>query len=450
MVKDRSFYRMLLVIALPVALKALISRGVNMLDNIMVASLGDTAFSAVSLANQTTTLFNFFVMGVGGGVSVLIAQYWGKRDTERIKSLFSVVFYVTVSAAAVVTVLIALFPAQAMGIVSNQAGIIDAGVPYISIVCFSYALFALSETMTTMLRCVELVQVTLWSSVAAVAVNISLNYILIFGKLGMPAMGVRGAAIATVIARVVETGIVAVYLFGIQKQIELRVRDLFRGTKQMWLDFVRHGAPILAGDMQWGLVIFLKAAIIGRVGERMTAAYSINDNIMGLAGIFAAGLGGAACVMIGKTVGEGDYEKTRKYSNTLQVLFACSAVVMCLLIFFLRGPMVALFGTDITPEVSALAKQFVAIASFTYLGTFYHATCFTGINRGAGDGKFVFKIDMLCGWLIVLPLSYLAAMVFRWPLPVLFLCLYIDQCFKWIIAFFRLRGDKWIRNVTRA
>ncbi len=448
MVRDRGFYRALLLIALPVALRALLSRGVMFLDNVMVGALGDTTLSAVALANQTTSLFSFFVMGVGGGASVLIAQYWGKRDLERIKSVFSIVFLVTVTVALLVTLFVGFFPEIAMGIFSDKRAIIQAGVPYISIICLSYILFALSETMITMLRCVELVRVTLWSSVVAMSTNLLLNYVLIFGKLGLPALGARGAAIATVIARAAEMGIVAFYLFGVQRRIQMRARDFLSSTREMWGDFLRHGAPIIAGDVQWGLVLFVKAAIIGHVGERMVAAYNITDTIIGMAGIFAVGLGSAACVMIGKAVGEGDYAKTRQYSNTLQVLFACSAMVMCVLLFLLRAPLVSLYP-KISMDTKALAMRFLAIGSLTYLGTFYHATCFTGINRGAGDGKFVFKVDMICGWLIVVPLSFLAAHVFHWPLEIVFLCLYIDQCFKWVIAFLRLRGDGWIRNVTR-
>jgi len=212
----------------------------------------------------------------------------------------------------------------------------------------------------------------------------------------------------------------------------------------------------MAGDTQWGLVGFFKAIIIGRLPQEMMSANGIAEIIMSLAGIFTVGLGSAACVIIGKTVGAKEYEKTRKYSNTLQILFASFGVIMCTVLFFAKTPLISLYAI-VSPNTSGgfpeetikLAKTFISIGAFTLIGTFYHATCFTGINRGAGDGKFVFKVDMICGWLVVLPMTYLSARVFGFPLPLVFLSARIDQCFKWIIAFFRLRGNKWIRNVTR-
>jgi len=189
----------------------------------------------------------------------------------------------------------------------------------------------------------------------------------------------------------------------------------------------------------------------------MMSANGIAEVIMSLAGIFTVGLGSAACVIVGKTVGAKEYDKTRQYSNTLQILFAAFGIVMCTALFFARTPLVSLYeivsksravGGFLT-ETKELAKMFIGIGAFTLIGTFYHATCFTGINRGAGDSKFVFKVDMICGWFVVLPVLFVNAILLQSPLPIIFLSARIDQCFKWIIAFIRLRGNKWIRNVTR-
>ena len=450
MVKDKSFYKMLIFIGLPVAFQSLISLGVVFLDNIMVGKIPvntEIAIASVAQANVITTLFAFFIKGLSGGAALMISQYWGKRDLERIKIIFSIIFTIGASIAVIVFSLVFFFPTGVMKIVTNSPDVIREGSKYIKIVCFSYIFYTLSETFIAMLRCVEIVKITLYISISSLFVNLFFNYALIFGKFGFPEMGIEGAAIATVIARATEFSIMAIFTFKIQKRIALKIRDLFRYAKFMWIDYAKYGLPIMIGDMQWGLVGVLRAIVIGRLDEQMIAANNIAEIIMSLAGIFTVGLGSAACVIIGKTVGAKEYDKTRQYSNTLQILFASFGGVMCLLLFFARIPLVSFY--NIAEDTKNLAMTFIGIGSFTLLGTFYHATCFTGINRGAGDSRFVFKVDMICGWLIVLPLTYLSAIVLEAPLPIVFLCTRIDQCFKWVIAFFRLRGNKWIRNVTR-
>ncbi len=452
--KDKSFYKTLLIIALPVALQQLISLAVVMLDNVMVGSLGDVSLSAVSQANQVTVFFTFFVRGISGGAALLISQYWGKKDTERIKQIFSMTFLTTVILAGVVTVFVFFCPSLVVRFFSNNTELLSEATDYIRIACFSYVLFALSDTFISMLRCVEIVKITFVISIVSFFTNLGGNYVLIFGKLGLPAMGVQGAALATVIARAIELIIVMVFFFKIQKKISVRPKDLFFAEKVMWKDFFKYGVPVLVGDVQWGLVGVVKAVVIGRLSLEMMAAVSITDVVMQLGLIFANGLAAGACVIIGKTVGAGDFKKTREYSTSIELIFGAVGIVMGLGIFFLRAFPVSLY-TEISEATRALAMQLIGIGAFTLIGTSYHMACFTGINRGAGDSRFVFKVDMICGWLVVIPLTVLAAAghLGNWApffsLPLVFLCTRIDQCFKWIVAFIRLRGNKWIKNVTR-
>lgn len=459
MVKDRIFYKTLIFIALPVALQSFISLSVVFLDNIMVGNIEyntEIVFAGVTQANAITTLFAFFIKGLGGGASLMIAQYWGKKDLERIKTIFSVIFTIGISLAAVITTLIFFFPQGAMRIMTDNREVIIEGAKYLKIVCFSYIFFILTETFVVMLRSVEIVRAALYVAVISFFINLSSNYLLIFGNeaLNIPALGIEGAAYAMIITRFIEFLIIMIFTFKIQKRLVIKIKDLFRHDKLMWRDYAKFGLPIMAGDTQWGFVNFFKAVLVGRVGSQMIAANGIAEPIMSLMGIFTMGLGSAACVMIGKTVGAGEYEKTRQYSNTLQILFAGFGLFACTVLFFSRSALVSLYeimdrGGGFEPDTKNLAMTFLAIGAVTLIGTFYHATCFTGINRGAGDGKFVFKVDMICGWLIVLPLTFTGVIILGLPMPVIFLFTRIDQCFKWLIAFIRLRGDKWIRNVTR-
>jgi len=446
-IRDKQFYKTLLLIALPAAFQSLITLGVNMLDNVMVGSLGEIALSGVSLGNQLTTLMTFFVKGVAGGSAVLISQYWGKKDMGRIKTVFGIVFRFCLISSLLVALLVHFFPEAAMRIYTNEASIIASGAEFLAIVCFSYIFFTVSDTLIAMLRWMENVKVGVIVPIVSFFVNLFFNYILIFGKLGFPAMGVRGAAIATVITRAVELCVVVAYVFVFDKKLGLKPRDLLAGDRQMTRDFIRYSIPVTIGDMQWGLVGTFKATLIGRLGVTMVAAHSIAETVLSLAMIFTNGLANAACVVVGKVVGRGENDLAREYSKTIQILFAVIGVIVALFVFLIRAWPVSLYNVE--AETAQLAAAFIGIGGLTLMGTCYHASCFVGINRGAGDGKFVMKVDMICGWLVVLPAIYLTGFVFHAPLTVVYLMTRIDQCFKWIIAFFRLRGDKWIHNVTR-
>ena len=447
MVKEKEFYRSLFIVALPAAFQGLISMGVNMLDNLMVGSLGDLTLASVSLANQATTLFTFFVNGIGGGAAVLISQYWGKKDYERIRRIFGVILRFATIAALILAALVFVFPQQAMRIFTNDEEMIREGAKYVRIVCLSYPLFAISNTMVVMLRWMEIVKIGLIISSVSLVTNFCFNYLLIFGKLGFPALGAEGAAVATVIARLLELSIAAYYLFCKEKRVCFRPKHYFTHDREMASDFLHHSVPIILGDSQWGLVGTAKAMLIGRLGVTMVSANSIADVFLSLALIFTNGLSNGACVVVGKSVGEKDYAKTRRYSNTIQIIFAGLAVIVSGVVMLMSLFVPSLY--NVSEETRRLASTFLMIGALTHLGTCYHAACFTGINRGAGDGKFVMKVDMICGWFVVIPLTFLAGFVFKWPLWAVFLCTRIDQCYKWIIAFLRLRGNRWIKNVTR-
>jgi len=239
------------------------------------------------------------------------------------------------------------------------------------------------------------------------------------------------------------------YAFKKQCAIDIKPVDLLKFNRPMARDYRRYGLPVGITDMQWACVNMLKAAIIGYLTKEFMAANAITSAMMNLGTMFTFALAGGACVVVGKAVGEGDYARVRAYSKTIQILFAIIGVFMALITFLLARPFTSLYGSASDPNVRNLAIQMITIGACTLPFTSYHASCFIGINRGAGDSRFVALVDMICGWAIVLPLTFLAAQVFKWPLPVVFLMTRIDQTFKWIIAFIRLRGQKWIKNVTR-
>ncbi len=448
-VRDRNFYKTMVRLSLPAAFQTLLSMLVLMADNVMVSRFDPSALAPVSQANSVSTFMLAALNGLGSGAVVLVAQYWGKKDMPSIKRIFAVVCALGLLLPVLFISVVQLFPQWVVSLVLDPAlsHLTPVAVSYLRIVCLSFLPFGITSALVGGLKGVEVVKVTLYAAVISLLANVCLNAALIFGIGPIPSLGVEGAAIATVLSRVIELCVVWVYCFHKQKAIEIRPRELFRHEAWAWKDYLRFGSPVSCTDAQWALVGLMKMAIIGHLGSTMMSAVNMTDTMMNLGTLFTFAMAGGACVMVGKAVGEQDMEKVQAYSRTIQGLFAIIGVVMALFVIVVRWLFVGLYGQP--EDVEQLAGLMIFIGAITMMGTSYHASCFTGINRGAGDNRFVMMVDLICGWLVVLPLTYLAAFVFHWPLPVVFLCTRIDQCFKWIIAFFRLRGNKWIKKVTR-
>ncbi len=449
MVKDKAFYRSIFRLSVPSAFQSLMTLLVVMADNAMVSFYNTAALGAVSQANSVTAFVTAAITGLASGSIVLISQYWGKKDAERIRRICAVVLVACVAVAALALLAGTLFPRAVLSLVINRSETeaTALALEYFPVVCFSLLPFSVTAALVGALKGVEVVKVTLYASVVSLLSNVALNYALIFGNFGFPEMGVRGAAVATVLARCIECCVVCVYAFRVQKALPLRPRDFARHEGWAWRDYVRFGAPVGFTDAQWALVGMCKMVVIGQMGEPLMGAVAVTDMMLNLGTMFTFALAGGACVVVGKAVGARDYKRVREYSGTIQLMFFLFGFVMAALVFFLRKPFLSLY--ELAPDVKTLAETMIAICSVTLLGTTYHASCFVGINRGAGDNRFVMMVDLICGWLIVLPMAALAAFVFHWPPAAIYFCTRCDQCFKWIIAFFRLRGNKWIKNVTR-
>ena len=446
LVKDRKFYISLLTLALPAALQQLVSLGLNLADNVMVGSLGETALGAVSQANRVATFMMMFIKGVSAGTAVLISQYWGKRDLPRIKNIFAVGIQTSLFVALIFWGLAYFLPREVLGFLTDNPALIDAGIPYLRIAAWSYLLYAVSENLIVMLRSVEVVRVALWVSTASLLINVAGNYVLIFGRLGFPALGAQGAAIATVFARACELAIVIGFLIFRDTRLKLRLRDVLYGSREIWGRFLRYGLPLVAADVSWGLVGLLKGVIIGRLGTDAVAAGSIADTMLDLVMMFMRGIAAASGVLIGKTVGTREYDKTRAYAKTLQVIFFGFGILAAGLTFLCRAVMVDFYS--VSAATKDAAREFLLYGAATIWGTGYAAGCFQGINRGAGDVKFVLRTNLVCGFGLVLPLAALGAFVWGCTPAVVYFFTRIDQIVKVPLAYFRLRGKRWITNVT--
>ncbi len=447
LVKDKKFYRGFFSMTMTIALQNLIVYGVNLADNIMLGAYSETALSGVAIANQVQFLLQMIVTGTASGMGVIVSQYWGKRQTEPIRRVFAVGFWISLILSAVMSAVVWFLPYGVMGLLTNEQAIIPAGVQYLKIMVFSYLIFSVSNSLLGVMRSVETVHIGFYISLATLFINVFLNYMLIYGRFGAPELGVKGAAYATLTSRVVEFAAIVVYCRFIDKKLRLNFRDIFALERSYIRDFFRSGVPLMLSSVSWGVAMSVQAAILGRLGASGIAASSIAQTLFQCTSVVAYATGDAARVMTGMAVGEGDMEKIRSEAKTMQLLFLIIGVITSAVLFAVRKPIISVYNTS--PETTALANVFVLILCVTSIGTAYEMPCLTGIVSGGGDTKFVFLNDIVFMWCIVLPVSALSAFWFKVPPAVTFALLKADQILKCFVALVKVNRFRWVRVLTR-
>ena len=445
--KDPYFYKTYFTLFGTVAAQTLIVFSVNLADSVMLGRYSEVAMSGVSLANQIQFLLQCLINGVGSGLVTLGSQYWGKKDVASVKKVFSAAFFTSLAIAAVMAGVVGAFPEGVLGLLSDQAEIVAAGAEYIRIMVHSYLVFAVSYTLICLMRSVESVRVGFYTSVIALAVNIFLNYALIYGRFGFPEMGVKGAAIATLASRVAELLFVLLYVFVIDQKLRLRPRDAFLPEKTYVRDYLRVGLPPVGSGGSWGVAMFLQTAIIGRLGEAAIGANAVSAPVFQVVAVLYTSASAAAGVLIAKTVGENDVPRVKTYARRLQVIFLITGLLSGAALFFTRHAIVSFY--HVSDETASLALTFLAILAVSVVGSAYEAPCLVGVVSGGGDTAFVFKNDIVFMWCLVLPLSALSAFVFHWPIPVTFFLLKLDQILKCAVAVVKVNRFKWIKHLTR-
>lgn len=445
--RERDYYKSLISLAIPVALQGIITFLVTFADNLMVNSLGDGAVSGVYMGSQIQTLLQMFTGGVGTAIVIISSQYWGKRDTQRMRIIVATGLRTSLVVGLVFTFIGLSFPEPIIRLFTKDPAVIAEGTVYLRWVSFSYLFFCMTQSLIASMRAVEVTRMGMWVSLASLFVNISLNYVLIFGKLGFPAMGVKGAAIATVFSRMTETAVIALYVFLRDQRLGLRVKHLRLHDKALTHDFFKYGLPLVAGEIVWSVNMMCNSKIMGGYGASVIAAVSVANTLNSLAYIAINGLASAVGIITGKTVGAGKVELMKEYARTTQVIFLGVGVVTGLSVYLIGAPFVSLY-TGISAEAAAHALTFARVLCVTMVGTCYQMPCLFGLVKSGGDISFVFRNDSCFVFLVVLPSAFLAAHLGA-PAWVTFACLKCDQILKCFVAVVKVNRYNWMKKLTR-
>ncbi len=444
--KDRSFYRSLILLAVPISLQNLVTFAVNFADNVMIGSLGDDAISGVYVGGQLQSVVQMFVGGIEGAILILAAQYWGRKDRDSIRKVVSIGVKFALGVGLFTTLVAVLFPQWVIRIFTTEPGVIREGAAYVQIVGFTYLFFSVSQVMIAAMRSVETARIGLYISCMALVVNVCLNYVFIFGHLGFPAMGVRGAAVATLISRIMEMCVSIGYVFFVDKKLRFGWRDLLHTDGQLLRDFVRYGLPIIGGQVVWAVNSLANTKILGYYSAGVIAAASITGMLHNLVYVWMNGMSSAVGIITGKTVGAGQYEKMKEYSKTVQMIFLFVGLISGAAVFLFRDGFISLYNAS--PEAQEFSRQFINVISVTIIGTCYQAACLFGLVKSGGDISFVFKNDTIFVFLVVIP-SSLIAMWLGAPPWVVFACLKCDQILKCFVAIVKINRYNWMKNLTR-
>ena len=439
---DREFLKKMILIALPIGLQSVVNLLVNLIDTVMVGTLGDIALSSVNISSQFPYLYMTAIMGVSNAGLIIASQAFGNGRKDMVKQMMSFCMRICICANIVFFLLTFFFPSQIISIYTDNAGIIETGAIYLKILSVTMLFQSFSQTAMLLLRSVGVNRLGFTSSLFACAANVFFNWVFIFGNLGMPALGVSGAAVGTVMARVVEMIVVAIALFR-DENLGWRLSDLtLKADEAMKKDFIRIGTPSIISEVTGNLNVSAAAMITGRVSEYYIAANSIVHNIWTISSLFMFGVAMGANVMIGHVIGARKMDTANQYAdwfiNIAAVIGVCGVILTQLI-----APLITSFF-NVSPQARATAAELTDAASIAVFFLAMQIVLTKGILRGGGQAAAVTRVDLLSCWLINIPAGFLVALVFRLDPFWIYLSLRIDYLIKTVWGIWKVKKTDWI------
>lgn len=458
MLADRAFLGKAFRIALPVAMQGMLNTVVNLVDTLMIGTLGETAIAAVGLANKVFFVFSLLVFGIVSGSGVLAAQYWGNQDLKNIRKVLGLALFLAMGGAMCFVIPAEVCPQLVMRIFTVSSETIQVGAAYLVIAAISYPFTAFTNVYVAMLRAVGQVKLPVFTSCIAIAVNIVFNFLLIFPERELLlasgsvvhiwglGLGVTGAALATLLARVTETAILLAVVYIRKYPIACRLREMFGYTRAFLHQFVDTCTPVIANEFIWGLGVTMYSLVYGRMGDNAVAAITIATTIQDIAVVLFQGLGAATSVILGHALGAGKLKEAERYATNfffLQFLMTLFCMALCIMI---RRPILSIY--QITPEVAADAERCILIFVLFMMPKMFNYVNVVGVLRSGGDTKMCLFLDTSGVWCIGIPLAFLGGLVLHFPIYVVYGMVMLEEVYKTVLGYIRYRQKKWLRNLA--
>lgn len=441
------FFRAVLTIALPIALQNFLSTTASMVDTIMIGSQGELSVAAVGICSQISSLFFSCYFGFAGGSLLFFSQYWGAGNEKGVNKTFGISMLCMLAVSLVFGGTAAARPELVMSIYTDKQNIAAVGAPYLRIVGFAYPLQVLAVLISFLMRSTERVKAPLFSSILALVTNFVLNWILIYGRFGMPKMGAAGAAVGTLASGMVNLLILLVFLLRDKHSVTLKIRDMFFWGDGFIKTYLSKCLPIICNELFYGIGQMLINIVIGRQSESAIAAMAAFRVLEGFVFAFFGGLADASSVVVGKEVGAGRHMKGYQYVKGFAMLCPAVTFCICLVGLALNRPLLGLFGLG--AEAMFYGKYMIMI----YLAAGTIRTCNYIMNscyRAGGEAIFGTVLEITCLFTISVPATWIAGMVLHLPFLAVFAFLYTDELIRLIFELYYTRSGKWVKPVTEA
>ncbi len=444
--EDRKFIRKVIAIAIPVAIQALLNTTLNLVDNVMIGALGESSIAAVGLANKVFFVFTLLLFGIVSGSSILTAQYWGKRDIKNIRRVlgFSLIIGLV---GAILFMLAGLFiPKLVMRIFTPSEGTISIGASYLAIVSLSYPLTAITNCYISLLRATNKVKAPVFISIIAILVNVVLNYTLIYGKFGAPRLGVQGAAIATVVARVVECISILSVVYMSKGPAAAKIKELVSFDKDFIKKYWITVSPVIANEFIWGLGVTMYSLVYGRMGDEAVASITITQNVEQICVVLFQGLSSATAVILGNELGANKLKEAEKHAKSFFIIQLMLTVIMGIVCVLIRRPLINLFSVDnnVASDITKCLTVFICYLPFKM----FNLVNIVGVLRSGGDTKAALILDMTGVWCVGIPFAFLGGIVLGLPIYYVYAMITIEEVYKFILGFKRYKQKKWLKNIV--
>ncbi len=444
---EKGFRHRLFVLLFTITLQNFIAYSVNMADNIMLGSYSQVALSGAATVNMIFFMVQSLSLAIGDAAIMIGSQYWGKGELSPIRRIAGIALKTTAIASIIVFCLCAFMPHMLLQVFTSDAAILEAGLEYMTIIKYTFVLFMFSSCFMAALRMVEVVKIAFICSIVSLIVNCSINYVLIFGKFGFPELGITGAAIGTIVSRIIEFLIILIYVLKKDKVLRLFSENPFKKDAGLSKDYRKAATVMIFTEMCWSVATPIQSAILGSMSSNAIAANSIATTFYNYLKVVIRAASSASSVIIGSAIGAGDIEEVKAKARTLSVVDVCLGLVLGVSLFFLRKPLLGLYVLN--DEAMVLANQMIMLYSFIMVTMSYQMPVTAGIIRAGGDTKFHMLMNITGIWCVCIPLSFLAAYVWHAPVIVIVFCAQIDQVYKVFPVFSRFRKYNWIKKLTR-